>query len=142
MTDTNLELLRKVVFFRDLDETGFAALSAACRLRRFATRELIIGHQDRSFDVLFLLSGVARVSIYAPTGRQVSFRDIHPGAIFGELAAIDGYARSASVECVEPCTAAIMPQKAFVRALAEHPDFMMTVMRHLANLVRNLTARV
>jgi CRP/FNR family transcriptional regulator, cyclic AMP receptor protein len=142
MSETQLDLLRSIAFFRDLDHAGFAAVSAACRPRRYAARELIIGHKDESFDVLFLLSGLARVSIYAPTGRQVSFRDIRPGAIFGELAAIDGRARSASVECIEPGTAAIMPQKAFVQALGEHPVFMMAVMRHLTEQVRNLTARV
>jgi CRP/FNR family cyclic AMP-dependent transcriptional regulator len=142
MSDTHLDLLRNNVFFRNLDDAGFAAVSAACRYRRFTAWELIIGHKDESSDVLFLLSGLARVSIYASTGRQVSFRDIRPGAIFGELAAIDGRTRSASVECVEPCTAAIMSQKAFVQALADHPAFMMAVMRHLTEQVRNLTARV
>ncbi|MCI0430398.1 MAG: Crp/Fnr family transcriptional regulator [Rhodospirillales bacterium] len=142
MSDTHLDLLRNIVFFRDLDDAGFAAVSATCRSRSFTTRELIIGHKDESFDVLFLLSGLARVNIYAPTGRQVSFRDIRPGAIFGEMAAIDGRVRSASVECVEPCMAAIMPQRAFVQALAEHPAFMMAVMRHLTEQVRNLTERV
>ncbi len=142
MTNTHLNLLRDIVFFRNLDDAGFAAVSTACRPRSFKARELIIGHQDESFDVLFLLSGLARVSIYAPTGRQVSFRDIHPGAIFGEMAAIDGRVRSASVECIEPCTAVIMPQKVFVQALAEHPAFMMAVMRHLTVQVRNLTERV
>ena len=142
MSEPHSDLLRNIVFFRDLDDSEFAAVSAACRSIRFSARELIIGYKDESFDVLFLLSGLARVSIYAATGRQVSFRDIHPGAIFGELAAIDGHARSASVECVEPCIAAIMPQKAFVQALADHPVFMMAVMRHLTQQVRNLTARV
>jgi CRP-like cAMP-binding protein len=134
--------LRSVAFFSGLDEQAFASLSAACHRKKFRSRELIIGHKDRSFDVLFLLDGLARVSIYSPGGRQVSFRDIAPGAIFGELSAIDGEARSASVECVEACTAATMPRQAFLKALGEHPAFMLAVMKHLTNQVRSLTARV
>ena len=134
--------LRDVAFFRALDETAFRALGAECHRRKFEARELIIGHKDQSFDVMFLLTGMARVSIYSPDGRQVSFRDIAPGAIFGELSAIDGEARSASVEAVETCTAAIMPRRAFLRALGEHPAFMTAVMKHLTGQVRTLTARV
>jgi len=134
--------LKTVAFFSGLDDAAFAAVSAACRRKSFTAREVIIGHKDQSFDVLFLLSGLARVNIYSQAGRQVSFRDIRPGAIFGELAALDGQARSASVECVEPCVAAIMPQAAFIKALSEHPPFMLAVMRHLTQQVRTLTARV
>ncbi len=142
MKDTEHDPLRRVAFFSGLDEAAFRSLSDACHRRKFNARELVIGHKDQSFDVLFLLEGLARVSIYSPGGRQVSFRDIAPGAIFGELSAIDGEARSASVECVEACTAAIMPRQAFLRALGEHPAFMMAVMKHLTGQVRSLTARV
>ena len=139
MRDTEHDPLRRVAFFSELDEAAFRSLSDACHRRKFNARELVIGHKDQSFDVLFLLEGLARVSIYSPGGRQVSFRDIAPGAIFGELSAIDGEARSASVECVEACTAAIMPRQAFLRALGEHPAFMMAVMKHPTGQVRSLT---
>jgi CRP-like cAMP-binding protein len=142
VNETKQDPLRGVAFFSGLDEPAFASLSAACHRKKFRSRELIIGHKDRSFDVLFLLEGLARVSIYSPGGRQVSFRDIAPGAIFGELSAIDGEARSASVECVEACTAAIMSRRAFLEALGEHPVFMLAVMKHLTGQVRSLTDRV
>ncbi|HEX6103711.1 MAG TPA: Crp/Fnr family transcriptional regulator [Alphaproteobacteria bacterium] len=142
MSDADVRSLRSISFFSDLDDAAFAAVGAACHTRRFPARQVMIGHKDRSFDVLFLLAGLARVSIYSPGGRQVSFRDIRPGAIFGELSAIDGQARSASVECVDPCTAAIMPRRAFLQALADHPPFMIAVMRHLTAQVRSLTERV
>ena len=142
MSDADLRSLRSIAFFSDLDDATLAAVGAACRTRKFPARQVMIGHKDQSFDVLFLLAGLARVSIYSAGGRQVSFRDIRPGAIFGELSAIDGHARSASVECVDPCTAVIMPRQAFLQALAEHPPFMMAVMRHLTAQVRNLTERV
>jgi CRP/FNR family cyclic AMP-dependent transcriptional regulator len=142
MTGPKADALRDFDFFRALSEDAFATLSESCRRRSFASKELIIGHDDRSFDVLFLLSGEARVNIYSLSGRRVSFRDITAGAIFGELSAIDGEPRSASVECVETCTAAIMSRRAFLQALSDHPVFMLAVMKHLAKQVRALTGRV
>ena len=63
---------------------------------------------------LFLLDGQARVSVYSAQGKQVSFRDIRPGGIFGEMAAIDGAPRSASIEAISDCTVAVLPQAAFI----------------------------
>ena len=142
MTGPKPDALRNFDFFRGVSDEAFAALSRSCRRTSFGAKELIIAHEDRSSDVLFLMSGKARVNIYSPGGQRVSFRDINEGAIFGELSAIDGEPRSASVEGIEPCTAVIMPQKTFLQALSDHPAFMMAVMGHLTKQVRSLTARV
>jgi CRP-like cAMP-binding protein len=141
MTGPKPDALRNFDFFRGVSDEAFAALSRSCRRTSFGAKELIIAHEDRSSDVLFLMSGKARVNIYSPGGQRVSFRDINEGAIFGELSAIDGEPRSASVEGIEPCTAVIMPQKTFLQALSDHPAFMMAVMGHLTKQVRSLTAR-
>jgi CRP-like cAMP-binding protein len=136
------DTLRNIAFFEGLDDQAFGALSALCYHKLFESGELIIGHYDESFDVLFLLTGHARVNIYSSNGQRVSFREIAPGAIFGELSAIDGLLRSASVESVGQCSVAGMPQKVFLRALCDHPEFMMSVMKHLTQQIRRLTARV
>ena len=136
------DALRGVAFFAGLPDAAFEALGRQCHRRNFKAREIMITQEDQSGDVLFLLSGHARVNVYSPAGSRVSFRDLKPGTIFGELAAIDGQVRSASVECVEPCLAVIMPQKIFSRALDEHAAFRTAVLKHLSQQVRALTARV
>lgn len=142
MPSTWAAALKGMAFFAGLDDQTVARLADLCRRREFTAGEIMIGHGDESFDVLFLLSGRARVNLYSLDGTRVSFRDIAQGAIFGELSAIDGEPRSASVECVEACTAAIMPRKAFNEALAAHPAFAMAVMMHLTRQMRSLTGRV
>jgi CRP/FNR family transcriptional regulator, cyclic AMP receptor protein len=136
------DLLRIVPFFAQLDDEAYAALSRRCHIRHFKARDLILGHGDESFDVLFMLDGLARVNIYSPDGYRVSFREISRGTIFGELSALDGAPRSASVESVEDCAVAIMRRQDFAEALAEYPPFMMAVMKHLTGQVRRLTTRV
>jgi CRP-like cAMP-binding protein len=134
--------LKKVAFFSGLNDSAFDALDALCHRRSYEAGALIIGQLDQTFDVLFLLSGRARVNIYSVDGQRVSFREITPGAIFGELSAIDGQPRSASVEAVEKSSVVQMPQKVFLKALCEYPEFMTAVMRHLTQQIRRLTERV
>ena len=58
--------------------------------------------------MFFLVSGEARVIVYSMAGKVVSFNDLGPGDMFGELPAIDGRPRSASVEPRTSCLVASM----------------------------------
>ena len=142
MSKLSSDALRSIAFFKPLDEDAFAGITQHCIIREYAAQELIIGHTDETFDVMFLLQGLARVSIYSADGQRVSFRDLAAGTIFGELAAIDGQPRSASVECIEPCIAAVMRRPQFLGAIANQPQFATAVLKHLTGQVRVLTTRV
>ncbi len=142
MSKHTLDSLRSIPYFSALDATAFAEVTRHCVIREYGPQELIIGHKDQTFDVLFLLDGLARVSLYSPDGQRVGFREVSAGAIFGELSAIDGQPRSATVECVEGCVAAVMRQPQFLAALASQSQFTMAVLRHLAGQMRAMTTRV
>ena len=49
-----------------------------------------------------------RVTVFAPNGREIAFRDPGMGVSFGELAAIDGQPRSASVGALSDAVLASM----------------------------------
>lgn len=142
MSKHSLDSLRSIPYFSALDAAAFAEIARHCTIREYGPQELIIGHNDQTFDVLFLLDGLARVSLYSADGQRVGFRDVSAGTIFGELSAIDGQPRSATVECVEGCVAAVMRQPQFLAALASQPQFNMAVLRHLAGQMRAMTTRV
>ena len=84
-------------------------------------RELIIDHLDDSDEVFFLLTGNARVTIRSEDGRAVSFRELGPGATFGEYAAIDGRSRSASVEARSACLVASIAAGTFRNLVLAEP---------------------
>lgn len=142
MSKQHLDALRSIPFFNSLDADAFAEIVKHCAIREYGAQELIMGHTDLTFDVLFLLEGQARVSIYSADGQRVGFRDVPAGTIVGELSAIDSQPRSASVECVERCVAAVMRQPHFHAAIANNPQFTMAVLRHLTGQVRVLTTRI
>lgn len=142
MSMDRIAALKRIRFLSGLGEAELAALEPRCRWKSAGGGELIIGHMDESRDVLFLLTGLARVNVYALSGRQVSFRDIRPGDVVGELSAIDDKARSASVESLQPSTFMVMPQAVFHDVLQSHPSVLFAILRHLTTQVRALTERV
>src|SRR6266850_5820955 len=118
-----LDTLRHVPLFRSLTDDETHRLDTQCFWRRYEAKQQILGHGEGGTDVFFVISGVARALIHGSGGREVILGDIGAGEFFGELAAIDGQPRSASVVAVTGATVARMLALFFCGALHELPSF-------------------
>jgi CRP/FNR family cyclic AMP-dependent transcriptional regulator len=142
LSRVTLDALRVFPLFRELNDAALSAIASSCVVQSYSAGELVIGHTDTSFDVLLLIAGTARVSLYSADGQRVGFHEMPKGMMFGEISAIDGLPRSASVEASEPCIIATLPRKRFLAMIEENPGFAIAVARQLAGHVRRLTTRV
>jgi CRP-like cAMP-binding protein len=142
LTRVTLEALRTFPVFQELGDPVLARIAAASLAQHYGEGELVIGHSDTSFDVLLLVSGMARVSLYSADGQRVGFLEMPKGMMFGEISALDGLPRSVSVEAGEPSLIAKLPRQRFLDLMEENPGFAIAVARQLAGHVRRLTTRV
>jgi CRP/FNR family transcriptional regulator, cyclic AMP receptor protein len=92
--------------------------------------------------VYFVVEGRVRVVNHSMAGREVTFDEIAAGGHFGELAAIDGDPRSATVVALEPTQVAVMPASVFAELVSQEAGFALRVMRDLTRLVRAATERI
>lgn len=134
--------LEDIDLLSGLPRTELEALAKRCRWRRFAADEQVLAHLDAGTDVLFLVEGRLRVSLYSSSGKEVSFEDLDAGQVFGELAAIDRKGRSASVFTLEPSNVAFLDAASFMELLRTHFTVAHRVMMGLCRLVRRLDERV
>src|SRR5512146_470239 len=109
--------LAGVAILKGLSPDSLKRVEESCAWRRYEPGEPIVEYLDRSDDVFFLVSGEARVIVYSLAGKVVSFHDLGPGDMFGELPAIDGRPRSASVEARTSCLVASMKSAPFLELL-------------------------
>ena len=142
VADTQQESLARVGLLADLRPADRQMLEQNCRWRRYAAQEQIIDRQSDTRDVFFVVSGQVRVVNYSLSGREITLDDVGVGGIFGELAAIDGQPRSASVMALKPSLIAAMPPELFLSMLEKNPKVALGVMRHLTNVVRHSTERI
>jgi len=98
---------------------------------------LLLDFDDPSDDVFFVLSGSVRVAMRTPGGRELILDDIPAGRFFGEMAAIDGALRSASVTALHRSRICRVPGPVFVALLAEAPDLARRLMRVLVQRIRH-----
>lgn len=131
-----------IPMFSALPPAVLAVLDRAVVWRRFRAGEEIIDRQSESRDVFFVVSGKVRVVLYSISGREITLDDIGPGGHFGELAALDGAPRSASVMAVEASVVASLGDEIFRKVATETPVLALAVMRRLAEVVRASSGRI
>ena len=134
--------LSGIELFDSLAESDRDGLARSCRWHRYSADQYIVGHQDETNDVYFIVGGRVRVTVFSPSGKEVSFADLSAGKSFGEMSAIDDAPRSATVLALSDTVLASISAKAFRRILDDHPDVATRMMQHLAGLVRGLLDRV
>lgn len=142
MSDTSIHTLDHIEMLRGLPEELRAEVVRLCRWKRYAPHEQIIDRESDSRDVYFVVQGCVRIVIYSASGRELTLDDLLTGAFFGELAAIDGLPRSASVMAVQETVIASLSADQFMRLLHDYPDMSIRVLRRLASIVRMATERI
>ncbi len=128
--------------FADLDREALGALERACHWRQYTADEKILDRDNEDRDVFFVIEGSALVVNYSQTGREIALARIAAGSYFGELAAIDGRPRSASVVALEDCLVAAMTPEAFTSLMDGNSEFSLRLLRRLARIIRTCDDRI
>lgn len=113
-----------------------------CIWKEYKTDEQIIDRESESRDAFFVVGGAVRVVNYSYSGREVSYDDIRAGGMFGELSAIDGKPRSASVVALRRTLVAALSPDIFKKTMREHPEFAVAVIERLAAIIRTSNDRI
>lgn len=102
---------------------------------------VLFHHGDPSAFTIFLISGWVKVSTGSHRGHETLLALRGPGDVVGELAALDGRPRSATVQTLTPVHAAIVPAQRFMSRLRERPDIAIALLGHVAERLRDSDSR-
>lgn len=134
--------LAALAAFSGLPEAAREKIAKQIYGRTYLANEYIIRATDCGRGVYFVLSGTVKITSYVGRGRQVSFREMKSGEMFGEFAALDGGVRSAEVIAQQPAIVASMSDGNFLALLSEYPTVAHHVLLRMTALARLLTNRV
>ncbi|TXL80428.1 Crp/Fnr family transcriptional regulator [Vineibacter terrae] len=140
--ETHARLLRVIALFEDLSKEELAHLARLCSISRYDKHVQIIGQEDRTDDVFFVLEGSVRISSYSPSGREITYNDVGLGGLFGEFAAVDGLPRSSSVVTLSTCVVARMTAPEFTALLQSNGRVAFRLLEVLVAKLRAMSERV
>jgi CRP-like cAMP-binding protein len=134
--------LAGIDIFKEMTPETIAEADRLVRWRSVAADHVLVEHEDTTRDLYVVSRGLLKVTSFSAGGREVEYRNVGPGTSFGELAAIDGKPRSASVVALEASEIGVISAADFHGLMARHPELAFAVMRKLAAMIRSLTQKV
>ncbi|MEV4103225.1 Crp/Fnr family transcriptional regulator [Nonomuraea sp. NPDC049649] len=118
-----------------LTDDEIAALRAAGRPRRWDRGATVMSEGDTSDWVLVLTEGRVKVSSHTSAGTEVVLAVRGPGGLIGEMSAIDGSPRSATVTALEPISGILVSD--FPGFLQQHGRIAVLLMRIVTGRLRD-----
>jgi CRP-like cAMP-binding protein len=131
-----LAVLRKHPYFCDLDPEAFDQL---CRYAKHATLKrgsTIFSKGDPGNSLVAVISGTVKISISSPDGRTAILNLIGPGEIFGEVALLDGHARTADATANTNCEIFVIDRREFLPFVRSQPELAMKFIELLCARLR------
>jgi CRP/FNR family cyclic AMP-dependent transcriptional regulator len=117
---------------------AFEQLASAGITRRYPKKTRFISEGDPGTAIYLVLSGTVKVFTSDLDGKEFIFGIYGPGALLGEMA-LDGQARSASVEAVTDVTCVMVPIDELHKRIASDGVFAMKLILTLIQRSRNTT---
>jgi CRP/FNR family transcriptional regulator, cyclic AMP receptor protein len=134
--------IKSLALFKGLSENRCRVIARASSCQIFKANDVIITQNNREGDVYFLRRGRVGVLNYAESGRVVSHSVLKTGDYFGELAAIDGRARSATVVANSICDVIIVPPKIFLDNAVSNQKIAKSLLAKFAGIIRHSNERI
>jgi CRP-like cAMP-binding protein len=125
-----------------LERAAVARIEGVCAWKVAHAGEPIVNRDSDSHDVFFVVKGRCRIVNFSPSGREVAYAVAGPGDFFGEMAAIDGLPRSATVVALEDTVLGAITPQAFREIIEQFPKVAFVIMEKLVRIVRTSDERI
>ena len=134
--------LRNTEIFNGLGDDAFEAIAGLIHWRTYNKGAEVVSYRGKGRDVYFIADGRVRATIFSLSGKEISFQELEPGSMFGELSAITGEPRTTNVIVLETAHIGSLSSGDFWKVLHEYQEFNDNVLNRVAGLVRYLCDRV
>ena len=129
-------ILNSINIFSDLAEKELEILQKMCKPRKYLKNSMIILEEEYGDLVFVVETGTIKITRVNDEGKEVILALLGPGEIFGELAILDGEARSANALAQENCQLWAINKEDFLEILKNHFSVSYNLMCELAKRLR------
>jgi len=134
--------LSKTSLFEGLNAGDLAALAGRFKEKQCAKGETIFRRGDPGDHLYLVETGRIRLAISTADHRILSVRHATEGGLFGEIAALDGYPRTADASAITRARIHCLDRQAFRDLWANHPEIATRAVEFLCRRLRETTAQL
>lgn len=133
LDDQPVLAVQEIPFFAQMAPTVFAKIEAMLYERQFEKRQIIYFPDDACDHVYWLRSGRVRINRISADERELTFRHLFPGDIFGEEAIISEQRRENYAEALTDSLLVMVRNSDLSRLLREEAEVGMALAKTLAS---------
>ena len=134
--------LQRVSLFAALTEIQRQTVQDSARMVDLRRRQRIYGPGDPDDHLFMLKSGIVKLSVTSPEGREIILGFVYPGDVFGELAIVDDGPHDHIAEAYEDAVVSSIDRDVLKPIMLESPRFAHGIMQLLAARQRAYRTRV
>jgi CRP-like cAMP-binding protein len=132
-------LLADLDLFRKLRADELDRLVAYTRWTCHKARTVLFRKCDPGTSMMMVRHGRVKVSTHSEDGKELVLNMFGPGEVFGEIALLDGSARTADAVTIDDCDLLVLDRRDFIPFLLEHPDASVRMLEVLSHRLRRTT---
>jgi CRP/FNR family cyclic AMP-dependent transcriptional regulator len=135
----NVDFLKRVRLFEDLDQRSLDAISNSAVEQSYEPGQEVVRQGDTGVGAFIIRSGRVEV-VQERGGKSERIGELKAGDVFGEMALLDEFPRSATVRAIEPTTCLGIQRWHFRGILESHPRIALALLPVLTRRVRSAEA--
>ncbi len=135
----NVDFLKRVQLFEDLDQRSLESIANAAVEQSYQPGQDVVRQGDTGVGAFIIRSGRVEV-VQERAGTTERIGELRSGDVFGEMALLDEFPRSATVRAVEPTTCLGIQRWHFRGILESHPQIALALLPVLTRRLRTAEA--
>jgi CRP-like cAMP-binding protein len=141
---TNIDFLKSVPIFSELDDDSLGKLSKLGTIKSFTKESIILSEEEAGSALFVIVSGKVKVSRVSndDVAKEVILAILNPSDFFGEMALLDGLTRSATVTAMENSQVFIIQRNDFLDLLKTHPEVSIALLQELTQRFRETGMKI
>ena len=136
MAENNIEFLKRVALFQELDRKSLEAIANAAVEQSYTVGQEIVRQGDTGVGAFIIKKGRVE-AVQDRAGHEHKLAELKTGEMFGEMALLDEFPRSATVRAIEPTTCLGIQRWHFKGILESHPQIALALLPVLTKRLRH-----
>ena len=112
------------------------------RVERYPAGSEVFAKGSPGSSMMAVLRGTLKMSSVSAEGKEVVFNLMNPGDCFGEIALLDGEARSTDAVAMSDCELLVLHRRDFMPLLEKRADLCLILLKVLCQRLRQTTEQV
>jgi CRP/FNR family transcriptional regulator, cyclic AMP receptor protein len=140
--DEKRRIFERHFLFGKLSANEIDTLIRHARVERYRAGREIFAKGSPGQSLMAVLRGSVKISTLSDSGKEIVLRIFNAGEIFGEIAVLDGDARSADAAAMTDCELLVLNRRDLLPVLENRADFCLILLKILCRRLRLTTEQV